>query len=293
MFNLTKKELKVYWISATLAFLVFSATALFWLLEAGKEKPKLTKKPVSNFTERKVPKDWEKELYELYGSQPASLGTSLDTNDRRIPDGKQTNKNEGSVADQNFTQDFTKQFLNNSIPQILYGTKPTLTSSQINSYVTDLLQKPVLDLAPYISSSEIQIAKQDNVQSIITYLNSLKKIFDDFDATDGNEIDITINAIQNESYDLLTKLDSRIKQYETVITKLKTLSVPNSLKEFHLTVLNYLSKFKFATELMQTAKNDPLKAILALNERIKLNKELKNYLNRSQALIVTKLTSTK
>ena len=101
-----------------------------------------------------------------------------------------------------------------------------------------------------------------------------------------NEITLTIKILKNQQYDELKKLDKHVEYYGRAIERMRQMSVPPSLISFHIEVINYLFRFKLSTELMQNMEADPLRALLAIKERIDLEEKYSNFLKKESAIIM-------
>ena len=96
-----------------------------------------------------------------------------------------------------------------------------------------------------------------------------------------------MHALDTQEYGKLEQLKDHEDAYATALSALRTLRVPASLENFHISTLNYLSKFKLAVEFMRNAEQDPILAMLAIIERAPLEDEFKIFLAESQQKIIS------
>lgn len=193
----------------------------------------------------------------------------------------------------NLTRDFTVRFLREPIARLIAGAEPDFDAGSADEYAKRLLAKPVLSAAPSAKLSDIRISSESTQEAMVEYFNNFKTIFDTLAKRGKNEIDIVADVFQSQRYEGLAGLKSYPDEYEKAIKDLKALPVPRSLQQFHLKILAYLEKFKYSTELLQKAESDPILAMLAMNERLKLDEEFDGFLNRSQKDIVAKFQAAR
>ncbi len=189
----------------------------------------------------------------------------------------------------NLTRDFTVRFLREPVAQLIAGAKPDFNAGAVDDYTRRLLAKPVLADAPRFSQSDIRTAKDKSAEAAGRYFESFGAIFQTLNRRGKNEIEVVAEVFNTQDYGALETLISYPTNYQKAIDELKELIVPQALAEFHLSTLNYLSKFKRSAELIQRAESDPLLATLAINERLGLEKEFKNLLAKSQAELVASI----
>lgn len=193
------------------------------------------------------------------------------------------------AKEKNVTNDFTLTFLKEPVAQIVAGSQPNLDIARVESYTQRLLDRSVLSDVPNIKESELIIAKNNGLQAIQNYFTVFDKIFKNLKASGQDELEIVAQALEAEKYEKLAAIADKTDAYQKTIDHLKLLETPSALAEFHKTVIDYLLKFKRATEFMQKTESDPIQALLAINERLRLNEEFKNYLEKSQEAIVSNI----
>jgi hypothetical protein len=256
-------------------------------------------KALNRNSDRDDLRDWEEIIFRTDPNNP-------DTDGDATPDGEEVKQNRDpkkagpddlsaapsplEAADdpdsENLTSDFTARFLREPITQLLAGAKPDFDSDAVDDYTRRLLSQPVLSAAPTPKPADIKIQPDETPQALTEYFNGFKAGFDLLSRRGKNEIDIVTEVFKSQRYDVLKALETYTLAYERAIKDLKALGVPASLRQFHLQILIYLEKFKYSVELLQKAESDPILAMLAMHERLKLDDEFKTFLKNSQAKIV-------
>lgn len=209
--------------------------------------------------------------------------------DDKLPPVQLKDIKESSPASINLTADFAERFLKEPISQAIAGETPAIDQVNIQNYAEDLTRRSVLASAPQITKADIMIAGPDTQDSAGKYFHEFAIIFNTLKSRGVNELDIALQSLKSQQYDQLDKLDDYVKIYGKTISDLEALPTPPILESFHLSVLNYVSKFKRSVELIRNAETDPLQAILAINERIALEDEFKSFLAESQQKIISEL----
>jgi hypothetical protein len=185
-------------------------------------------------------------------------------------------------AHANLTADFTRTFFRQPLAQMLAGGQADIDTKSVERYADRLQGKSVLADAPRFLMADIKIDPQSDDQTIRQYLASIKTIFNALNARGRNEMDVVAEALTSQDYSELVEIASYPDAYQRAIMSARSLTVPKELTEYHLTLLNYLGKFKRSTELLQQMETDPVLGILTINERLRLNNELAASLTRFQ-----------
>lgn len=246
-------------------------------------------------------KDWEEAIFRTDKANP-------DTDGDGTNDGEEVNKGrdplvpgpndfitpkqeakKSALSAPNITNDFAEKFLRAPLAQIISGGQPTVDPSAVEAYTERLLNRSVLASAPQITGGEIKTGVNDAPEAIQEYFHSFSAIFLSLKARGKNEIDVVTQAFQSQEYEPLANLAAYDTAYEKAVLQLKTLAAPPSLKEFHVSIINYLLKFKLSVAMIKNAESDPIQAMLAINERLKLNDEFNAYLQKSAAIFAVNI----
>jgi hypothetical protein len=183
----------------------------------------------------------------------------------------------------NVTSDFTQKFLRNPIAQILAGGQATVDPKAIEAYTGRLLSQSVLADGPKIEKGDITIV-ENKTEFIAKYFIGFESIFKTLRKENPeSELDIAVEAFRTQNYEPLQKIDKSIKAYEKTITLFRKMNVPSGLVDFHLFVMDYFAKFKKSAELMRRAEEDPIQAMLAVNERVAIDKKFGELLSSIQS----------
>ena len=255
-------------------------------------------------------KDWEEILYHTdprnpdtdgdgtpdgeevrQGRDPTKPNTSKDTkkpNDYFAAAAPLADSAAPAGAAPNLTADFTRTFLRGPLAQMLAGTEPQVDTKGVERYADRLKGNSVLADAPRFTATDIKINPATDDQTIVQYFAAVKETFRLLSSSRGrNELDIVADALINQDYSGTAELAPYPDAYQKAINNLKALHAPKDFSDYHLALLNYLSKFKRSVELLQKIESDPILGILTINERLKLNDELAASLNRFKEKTLT------
>ena len=238
-------------------------------------------------------RDWEETIF---GTDSNNLDTDGDgTKDGdevgqgrdpllKGPNDKITPKSEDKKSGANvlnITSDFTKKFLQDPLAQILAGGQASVDPKAVEAYTERLLGQSMLNVIA-ITEKDINIVGV-SFDSFANYFIGFEKVFTTLKVDNPeSEIDITVKAFRDQEYAPLAKIDRSAQAYEKAIATMKKMGVPSDLKGLHLGILNYLLKFKKSAEIMRTAEEDPIQAMLAVNERVKLSDQFLKELSAFQ-----------
>lgn len=246
-------------------------------------------------------KNWEEQIYQ---TDPKNADTDGDGTDDREeinlgrdplkiwPDDKIEIKSgvlENGLKTTNFTDQFAETFVREPVTQIIAGGKPNINTDLIEAYTDQLLKKSILDSAPKISESELKKNPVNSLENMQKYLQNFEMIWKNNIAPLEKELDITVTAFQNQNYSDLPKIEKNIIAYQKTIDEIKLLFAPASAWDFHVGILNFLYKIKLSAELMKKAEKDPLKAMLAIKDRLDLNNKLNLFLGEFQKKIAKEI----
>jgi hypothetical protein len=114
--------------------------------------------------------------------------------------------------------------------------------------------------------SDIRVSASSNQTTLHTYGNAVGSILSvPTGATSANELLVLKSFIQDEDPTVFeTQISILLTQYDRVISKLLTLSVPQSLADKHLELVNALSAVESDLLKLRDGQNDPLLALSAI-----------------------------
>lgn len=254
-------------------------------------------------------KDWEEGIFRTDPNNP-------DTDGDGTPDGEEVKQRRdpvkaapddaleikpierGEVGEngfRNLTEEFTRTFAAGPIGQVVAGQKPIIDTRIIESYTDQLLRVGILNAAGVITEKQIKLIPDTSVATMKAYVEAVDTLWQkNFGSLNGTEeIFIMMKALEEENYQSLAKLEPYAARYQNTITSLLSVPVPPFAKEFHLELLNLLTKILFATERMRNAEQDPLAAIMALQERAQLELQFKQFMDAFQIGILDTLEQLK
>lgn len=216
------------------------------------------------------------------GRDPAKAGP-----DDRLP-APTLARQKTSGEEQNLTRDFTEAILARPVVTMLAGGTPQIPQETVERYADALLKQSVLSAAPTITRSDIRIDQRETPEAIAGYFRTFQNAFEKIRSGGVNETEIALELLQSgQRSEHFEDLKAQIALYDDAIALLKQAPVPQSLADFHIATLDYLSQFRYSTILFQRIEQDPVKALVALNERLELEKRFRNYLDQSQQRAIT------
>lgn len=256
-------------------------------------------------------KDWEEILYHTDPRNSDTDGDgTLDGEEVKLgrdPTKPNTSKNPGKPNDLlatstpltnakgdaggpnvNLTADFARSFLRQPLAQLMSGEQADIDTKAVERYADQLKWRSVLTGAQRFTTAAIKINPAIDDKTILQYTTSVQNIFKVLGSRGHNELEVIAEALTNQDYAAITEISSYPDAYQKAINNLVVLDVPKSFIDFHLSILNHLSKFKLSTELLQTIETDPILAILVINERLRLDEEFRTYLVQSAQKIADK-----
>lgn len=251
-------------------------------------------------------KDWEEVLFRTDPNNP-------DTDGDGTPDGREVTENRdplkagpndalasttpleviGKEPETNLTRDFTRTFLRKPLAQIIAGEEADIDTRAVERYADRLARQSVLADAARFTKNDIHIETDSSETAIVRYFTTFGIIFDTLSRRGKNEVDITVDAFKMQNYGALAALMFYPDAYAKAIADFKNTPVPQLVADFHIAILNYISKFKRSVELMQKAETDPLLAMLAMHERLRLDDEFKAFMERSKQPIAEAMRKQK
>lgn len=210
-------------------------------------------------------------------------------NDARTDDAPQignTSENQDDVG--NLTEAFNKAFAGTIGPRLMNGLPLSPDDLQgIKKYLPD--RDKILGVAE-ITAANLVISEENDPASVKKYFASVYAVYEKnlsgFEA--GTDLIILHQALASGKMEELAKLDPLIAGLENSFREIKEISVPRGYEEFATGGLNYLLKFSRAVEIIRGADKDPFLAMAALEARIKLPEEMKNFHHRIANLLSQK-----
>lgn len=250
-------------------------------------------------------KNWEEAIYRTDPRKKDSDGDGTDDgmevaqgrdplipgpNDRIVSNPEQQKK---TSTGPNLTSEFTETFLREPIAQIIAGQRPEIDTVSVEAYTQRLMNRSVLSPERMFTEKDLKKTSANDLNSLRQYLRAFDTAWQPLKSRGENEIDVTAEAFQKQEYEGLKILDDYGAAYQKTIEDMKDISVPTSFGAFHIIVLNYLEKFKMSAKIMRNAESDPMLAMLAINERIKVQEEFKTYMQGFKKQISDEVAKSK
>lgn len=194
----------------------------------------------------------------------------------------------------NLTSSFTK----NVYTATAYASKNgTLTVKQQDELASTLIEgEQAKIITKTYEVSDLTIAKSESDASRKAYGNALGKIAKKAMSYKMSEDDLAIIKAYNVNKDE-TVLDSLVvkkNNLELVIKDLLATPVPNSAVPYHLLIVNRISQYKDTLDNMSQAKEDPVRAAIALNSYASaVNSLISSFASMQTYLTLEGITFTK
>ncbi len=155
----------------------------------------------------------------------------------------------------------------------------------INEYAGDLAAVQVLDGAEVFSARALAPAKDNDLLTTVKFLSAIEEVWQKyFKAGQPSDLEVFFNAFENgDGSTAPAELEHYITGYGEAIRVIRTTPVPKDLQKTALEFLNYLSRIRRSAELMKNFQSDPLSAMLAVRERLALNQEFGDFIQRTIA----------
>lgn len=194
--------------------------------------------------------DWEENLL---GSDP------LTKNERPTPQAQATQEEPLTSTDL-FSRQFFGEYLSRK------GSGETFTDTEKESFIKRSLSNmgATAPKEPVFTEADILISTDTAPESVRAYGNALGSALLRNPVENENEAVILKRAIDSENEDELRKLDPIIFAYTQMVEDVRALSVPTSMKQEHLSLLNALLSLKTTIIAMRGALHDPMPALMRL-----------------------------
>ncbi len=144
----------------------------------------------------------------------------------------------------------------------------TTDPATINAVTDQLVNDSVGSVQPpqAFTITRIHITDSADSASLQSYAESILSILHSYipDET-ANEAVIAQQALNNNDMAQLKKIDPLIKNYQSAITALLTMSVPRPVSEYHLNLANGMQIALFNARAFRKADVDPVSAMAALS----------------------------
>ncbi|MEK7099499.1 MAG: hypothetical protein AAB916_03190, partial [Patescibacteria group bacterium] len=137
--------------------------------------------------------------------------------------------------------------------------------------------------APPLTIKDIIVVKDQSPAAITAWAKQVEAILHNaFRDNTQDEISLTLHAIQKDDYTALVVIDAYIAAYDTAITRIKKISVPQLFVGEQLRLLGLLVQFMDIAHRLRMAEEDPVTAMASIkpyftlaDQTQTLNKEIR------------------
>lgn len=137
------------------------------------------------------------------------------------------------------------------------------------------------------SISNIIVRADISDASLRSYTTSVNSIISQY-SFPKNEAMIAQEALSLKTSTKLTDLNPLIAAHTRIVTQLLALSVPSTLKQQHIDLINGFSTMKFVGESLRDSEKDPLKGIIGTNTYLEGTAQIVNALKDMRDTLATK-----
>lgn len=166
----------------------------------------------------------------------------------------------------NLTSSFTKNLYITSVALKENGIDDQAASQEtINQLLAKEAQK--LSTISY-TRADIHIAKDDSVQALKTYGNSVGALLKDFITQKSISDDLTSlgNFTQSQNETDLVPLVQNAQHIQVIVNKLVALQVPPQAVDAHVEILNRIGQYSQVLTNLSLAYDDPVRATFVLDQ---------------------------
>ncbi len=218
--------------------------------------------------------DWEESLW---GTDP----TKIDTNDDGVPDSAEVAKIKsergennpdlatGSSSDEeNLTQTdkFARELFSTVTALSQGGEMDQATVDKLSSALAEQIQNSAPKKVFLLS--EIKIGKNDSVQAVQSYNDAMESLYKKYPIK-GNVLDVLgklTDANGEADTSVLSELDPIIKQTSLFMNGMVKISVPSSLAQAHLDIINAFERIVENLNDIQLFDSDVIVALSAISQ---------------------------
>lgn len=147
-------------------------------------------------------------------------------------------------------------------------------------------QTKFLASAAVITKSDLTINQSRDNDTVRQYFNSLGRVLaKNLSNITEDDSTIVLDATQKNDPNRLNDLNRIIAAFNGIVTDGKKLAVPSGYEDFAVREFNYVLETKRAVELEKNFFTDPIAGLLAVEARISLAAEFKNFQTDTKNLL--------
>lgn len=136
---------------------------------------------------------------------------------------------------------------------------------------------------PILTLKDITVTQDNSDAAVKEWAQrSDAALTESFRGNDQFEALIAVNALKDENYDALARLDAYLQGYDAAVTKTKKIPVPAALAQDELDFLRNIMKLRDTVSRFRNAEKDPVTALAALNPYFILVQKIRDWNKKMQ-----------
>ena len=218
--------------------------------------------------------DWEEGLYGLDstkkettpGIPDSSVINKLKKDQLGSVDATTTNGGKGDTENLTQTEKFSRELFATVAAASQNGTMDQATVDTLSAGLAEKIKNPAVRKVFLIS--DIKEISDDRPQAFSDYNNDLDNIYTKY-SMNNNVLDILQKFVadgENVDVNALLELDPIIQQLDKIVDALAKMSVPQSISELHLNLLNAFERIVENIKDMRLFSTDAILSIGAINK---------------------------
>jgi hypothetical protein len=141
-------------------------------------------------------------------------------------------------------------------------TDPTVQQAVANEVLSD---GTVLPTPKIYTLSDLKISQDSSIAALTAYGNAAGLVYVENFISHQGELTIVQNSLDSNDPTVLKQLDPIVVEYQGMLAGELTVTVPASLEDFHLDLINALSELIFADQAFEKTYSDGLSSLNGLN----------------------------
>lgn len=253
---------------------------------------KITEEALNKDTDGDGLKDWEEVLWKTDPNNPDTDGDGTPDgeevregrdpmikgpNDKIITEIKQNNSTESP----NITDAFVKEIMSTYTKM---AQKGTANKQEIETLNKQLLQEITAKTSqsdiPAYTTNDLNISKTNSEKQISIYKENLKTISIKYSKMGKNVVDIVNDALKTKNEEELSELKNSIEVYNKLIKELLAMSVPSTISQIHLNIINAYQSIVNSAKNMQLVLKDPVVGLAGILQYIIQIRKLESITNQ-------------
>lgn len=144
----------------------------------------------------------------------------------------------------------------------------TMSDADAKNIASILAQEVKLPPKKDYSLSDLNISDDNSHEASILYANTVNTLMSNYlkEEQKENELTMLITAMNTKDATLLSRIDTKVLLYQSLIKKLLALKTPSSVAHIHLHLVQSFETLRSATDGFQGMLTDPAMGVVALTE---------------------------